>query len=87
MAIYITIESFHGSNIHDVAEEAVGLSDRLNIPLKFVFDGIELFVYPGHSVQREDRAIDLVTEYQSRKAIVPEVIQNPAEILESITKW
>jgi hypothetical protein len=91
-SIYVTVESFHGSNIESIADEAVDLCDKLLIPIKFVFNKIEFFVYPGRSVHKEDRKIDILNYYDAQvkeRAEAAQILPNTSvtSLIESVSKW
>jgi hypothetical protein len=64
--IYLKVEVYPGMDIHNASRDACKLSDKFMIPVNIRFNGVSLFAYPGHSVQVEDRAIDMVIDYHRR---------------------
>ena len=71
--IYIEAEVYPGMDIHNAARDACRLSDRLLLPVKIRFKGVGLFAYPGHSVQVEDRTIEIVNDYDRKREYASEV--------------
>lgn len=70
--IFVEVQVYPAMDIHSVARDACKFSDKMLIPVRFNFNGIFLFAYPGHSVQIEDRAIDIVNEYERKAEHVTE---------------
>lgn len=49
--IYLTIEGMAGADIKNVAAQSLELSEKLNIIIKFDFNGIDCYVSPTSTIE------------------------------------
>lgn len=72
MGIYLKVECSPGADISDAFQDAIALSNRLQITVEFVFNGVICFAKPGGSVRigvdEYKEALKSKTQYKFAKS-------------------